>query len=58
MLLALSWWAYLLFKKNSELTTEKLKLLQAESIVLHKVKDYDITSLDEYKSIMLYSQYF
>ena len=52
MLLALSWWAYLLFKKNSELTTEKLKILQVESNIVFRTNAYDIASLDQYNTIM------
>ena len=52
MLLALSWWAFLLFRKNSELTEEKLKRLQVEMNTLYKVNDYDLTTTEEYQSIL------
>ncbi len=52
MLLALSWWAFLLFRKNSELTEEKLKRLQVEMNTLYKVNDYDLSTTVEYQSIL------
>ena len=52
MLLALLWWALLLFKKNSEVTTEKLRILQIESNSNYKATNYDIKTLSAYDEII------
>ncbi|NNF36194.1 MAG: HAMP domain-containing histidine kinase [Saprospiraceae bacterium] len=52
MLLALLWWALLLFQKNSALTTQRLKVLQIESNLKYQVNNYDIGTLESYDNII------
>ena len=52
MLLGLLWWALLLFQKNSDLTSERIKLLQLESNIEYKVNNYDIKTLEAYDEII------
>lgn len=52
MLMALLWWALLLFQKNSDVTSQKLKLLQVQSNLKYQVNNYDISTLESYDSII------
>jgi len=52
MLAALLWWSFLLFKKNTAITTSQLELLQLESNVQYRTNDFNIKELDAYIEIM------